>query len=319
MAPPAQRSTPPLPTSLKPIFLGGPTAVGKSELALQLAELLGGEIVSVDSMQVYRGLDVGTAKPSPADRTRIPHHLIDVCDLAENFDAARFVQLAETAVADILSRGHVPVFCGGTGLYFKAFLEGLGTSPATSDRLRLELEQTPLAQLLSELQQRDPVTFEKIDRKNPRRVVRAVAVIRLTGRPFSDQRAAWDAEAPEAAPPSSPSRFFCFTRNREDLHQRINARVETMFARGLVAETEHLLRLGLAKNKTAMQAIGYRQVVEYLRGDRSLPETVELVKSRTRKYAKRQFSWFRAQKHVTWLELTGSDAPASILNQLALT
>jgi len=319
MAPPAQRSTPPLPTSLKPIFLGGPTAVGKSELALQLAELLGGEIVSVDSMQVYRGLDVGTAKPSPADRTRIPHHLIDVCDLAENFDAALFVQLAETAVADILSRGHVPVFCGGTGLYFKAFLEGLGTSPATSDRLRLELEQTPLAQLLSELQQRDPVTFEKIDRKNPRRVVRAVAVIRLTGRPFSDQRAAWDAEAPEAAPPSSPSRFFCFTRNREDLHQRINARVETMFARGLVAETEHLLRLGLAKNKTAMQAIGYRQVVEYLRGDRSLPETVELVKSRTRKYAKRQFSWFRAQKHVTWLELTGSDAPASILNQLALT
>jgi len=319
MAPPAQRSTPPLPTSLKPIFLGGPTAVGKSELALQLAELLGGEIVSVDSMQVYRGLDVGTAKPSPADRTRIPHHLIDVCDLAENFDAARFVQLAETAVADILSRGHVPVFCGGTGLYFKAFLEGLGTSPATSDRLRLELEQTPLAQLLSELQQRDPVTFEKIDRKNPRRVVRAVAVIRLTGRPFSDQRAAWDAEAPEAAPPSSPSRFFCFTRNREDLHQRIHARVETMFARGLVAETEHLLRLGLAKNKTAMQAIGYRQVVEYLRGDRSLPETVELVKSRTRKYAKRQFSWFRAQKHVTWLELTGSDAPASILNQLALT
>lgn len=319
MAPPAQRSTPPLPTALKPIFLGGPTAVGKSELALQLAELLGGEIVSVDSMQVYRGLDVGTAKPSPADRTRIPHHLIDVCDLAENFDAARFVQLAETAVADILSRGHVPVFCGGTGLYFKAFLEGLGTSPATSDRLRLELEQTPLAQLLSELQQRDPVTFEKIDRKNPRRVVRAIAVIRLTGRPFSDQRAAWDAEAPEAAPPSSPSRFFCFTRNREDLHQRIHARVETMFARGLVAETEHLLRLGLAKNKTAMQAIGYRQVVEYLRGDRSLPETVELVKSRTRKYAKRQFSWFRAQKHVTWLELTGSDAPASILNQLALT
>ena len=319
MAPPANQSTAPLPASLKPIFLGGPTAVGKSEFALHLAELLGGEIVSVDSMQVYRGLDVGTAKPSPADRTRIPHHLIDVCDLAENFDAARFVQLAETAVADILSRGHVPVFCGGTGLYFKAFLEGLGTSPATSDRLRLELEQTPLAQLLSELQQRDPVTFEKIDRKNPRRVVRAIAVIRLTGRPFSDQRAAWDAEAPEAAPPSSPSRFFCFTRNREDLHQRINARVETMFARGLVAETEHLLRLGLAKNKTAMQAIGYRQVVEYLRGDRSLPETVELVKSRTRKYAKRQFSWFRAQKHVTWLELTGSDAPASILNQLALT
>jgi len=320
MAPPANQSTAPLPASLKPIFLGGPTAVGKSEFALHLAELLGGEIVSVDSMQVYRGLDVGTAKPSSADRARIPHHLIDVCDLTENFDAAQFLQLAKTAVADIHSRQHVPVFCGGTGLYFKAFLEGLGTSPATSDSLRLELNQTPLEQLLSELQQRDPVTFQNIDQKNPRRVIRAVAVIRLTGRPFSDQRAEWDAELADAAPSPSPSRFFCFTRNREDLHQRINARVETMFARGLVAETEQLLKLGLAENKTAMQAIGYRQVVEYLRGDRSLPETIELVKSRTRKYAKRQLSWFRAQKNITWLELADpAPPPAAIINQLALS
>jgi tRNA dimethylallyltransferase len=289
--------------------------VGKSELALHLAELLGGEIISVDSMQVYRGLDVGTAKPSPADRARIPHHLIDVCDLTESFDAAQFVQLAQAAVADIHSRRHAPIFCGGTGLYFKAFLEGLGASPATTEILRSELEQTPLDQLLDELRQRDPVTFEKIDRKNPRRVIRAVVVIRLTGRPFSDQRAAWDPDLP-ADNTASSSRFFCFTRSREDLYRRINTRVETMFARGLVAETERLLKLGLEKNLTAMQAIGYRQVVEYLKGERTLPETIELVKSRTRQYSKRQLSWFRVQKNVTWLELNEGENPANILQRL---
>jgi tRNA dimethylallyltransferase len=299
----------------KPVFLGGPTAVGKSELALQLAEALGGEIISVDSMQVYRGLDVGTAKPSPEDRARIPHHLIDVCDLAENFDAAQFVQLAEAAVADIHSRQRVPIFCGGTGLYFKAFLEGLGASPATTETLRSELEQTPLDQLLSELEQRDPVTFARIDQKNPRRVIRAVGVIRLTGRPFSDQRAEWDAES-TAATPEPSARIFCFVRSREDLHRRIHTRVEAMFARSLVAETDHLLKLGLENNKTAMQAIGYRQVVEYLRGERNLPETIELVKARTRQYSKRQLSWFRAQKNVTWLELNEAETPETILQKL---
>ena len=301
--------------SQQPIFLAGPTAVGKSELALHLAELLGGEIISVDSMQVYRGLDVGTAKPSPADRARIPHHLIDVCELSESFDAAQFVQLAQAAVAAVHSRQHVPIFCGGTGLYFKAFLEGLGASPATTEILRSEVEQTPLDQLLAELQQRDPVTFEKIDRKNPRRVIRAVVVIRLTGRPFSDQRATWNPEPPADNTAAAP-RFFCFTRSREDLHRRINTRVETMFARGLLGETERLLKLGLEKNLTAMQAIGYRQVVEYLKGERTLPETIELVKSRTRQYSKRQLSWFRAQKNVIWLEITENENAESMLQKV---
>jgi tRNA dimethylallyltransferase len=299
----------------EPIFFGGPTAVGKSELALRLAEKIGGEIISVDSMQVYRGLDVSTAKPSPEERARVPHHLIDVCDLVENFDAAQFVQLAQPAVAAIQSRQHVPIFCGGTGLYFKAYREGLGASPATTEGLRAELTQTPLDELLAELQERDPATFATIDRKNPRRVIRAVGVIRLTGRPFSDQRAEWNAEPAEDEPTSAP-RFFCFNRSREDLHRRINTRVDTMFARGLVAETERLLKIGLEKNITAMQAIGYRQVVEYLRGDRGLPETIEAVKARTRQYSKRQMSWFRAQKNVTWVELSEKEDPAAVLEKL---
>jgi len=171
---------------LAPICVAGPTAVGKSEIALHLARQLGGEIISVDSMQVYRGLDIGTAKPSPADRARVPHHLIDICDLTESFDAAQFARLAHRAVVEIQSRGHVPILCGGTGLYFKAFLEGLDEMPSADAKLRAELEATPLEKLLEELHQRDPVTYGKIDKKNPRRVIRAVEVIRLTGKPFSE-------------------------------------------------------------------------------------------------------------------------------------
>ena len=128
----------------RPVFLAGPTAVGKSEIALRLAEQLGGEIISADSMQVYRGLDIGTAKPSPADRARVPHHLIDICDLTESFDAAQFARLAHCAVAEVQSRGRVPIFCGGTGLYFKAFLEGLGEAPPANAKLRAEVEAAPV-------------------------------------------------------------------------------------------------------------------------------------------------------------------------------
>ncbi|MGO8836800.1 MAG: tRNA (adenosine(37)-N6)-dimethylallyltransferase MiaA [Limisphaerales bacterium] len=284
----------------RPVLLAGPTAAGKSEIALRLAEQLGGEIISADSMQVYRGLDVGTAKPSPADRARVPHHLVDILDLTESFDAAQFARRAHRAVAEIQSRGRAPVLCGGTGLYFRAFLEGLGEAPSADPNLRAELEAAPLEQLLEELRERDPVAYEKIDQQNPRRVIRAVEVIRLTGKPFSAQRARWETEARNPMP---EARFFCLMRSSSDLQARINTRVDAMFARGLVEETRGLLRRGLEQNKTAMQAIGYRQVVEHLRGERSLTETIELVKIRTRQFAKRQLTWFRARKNVEWIEL----------------
>ena len=304
-----------LPTSNShlPIFIAGPTAVGKSEIALRLAGQLGGEIISVDSMQVYRGLDIGTAKPSSADRARVPHHLIDICDLTESFDAAQFARLAHRAVAEIQSRGHVPVLCGGTGLYFKAFLEGLGEAPSADSKLRAELEATPLEKLLEELRERDPAAYEKIDKKNPRRVIRAVEVIRLTGKPFSKQRAEWN--SCHLSPVTC--HFYCFTRHPDDLHARINARVDAMFARGLVDETRELLKHGLAENKTAMQAIGYRQVVEHLRGERSLPETIEPVKIRTGQFAKRQLTWFRAQKNLEWIELKPDEPVETVIEKLA--
>jgi tRNA dimethylallyltransferase len=179
--------------------------------------------------------------------------------------------------------------------------------------LRAELEAASLENLLSELRERDPAAYEKIDKKNPRRVLRAVEVIRLTGKPFSAQRADWNTPHVSRFTPH----FFCFTRQPADLHARINARVDAMFARGLVDETRELLKRGLAQNKTAMQAIGYRQVVEHLRGERSLPETIELVKIRTRQFAKRQLTWFRRQLDPEWIELKPDDAPEKWLPEIS--
>ena len=294
------------------LFIAGPTAVGKSEIALRLAEQRDGELISTDSMQVYRGLDIGTAKPTPAERARIPHHLLDVCDLSDPFDAAQFVRRARQAVAEIQSRGRVPIFCGGTGLYFKAFVSGLGEAPATDSALRAALEAAPFESLLHELRERDPVAYEKIDKQNPRRVIRAVEVIRLTGRKFSEQRAEW--KTPAALPVEKNS--YCFTRPPADLHARINARVDAMFARGLVEETSALLERGLDLNPTALQAIGYRQVAEYLRGEHSLEETVELVKIRTRQFAKRQLTWFRRHGNMKWIELNPSEPLEDIVKRL---
>jgi tRNA dimethylallyltransferase len=295
------------------LLLAGPTASGKSEIALRLAEQLNGEIISVDSMQVYRGLDIGTAKPSAADRRRIPHHLIDVVNLDESFDAAKFARLAQEAVRNIQSRGHLPILCGGTGLYFKAFQEGLGDAPAADAALRAKLEAAPLPELVRELQERDPATFARIDRQNPRRVIRALEVIRLTGRPFSEQRADWSAVA---EPEVTSNAFFGIARAAEDLSQRINTRVEAMFHRGLVDETTRLLQHGLAQNKFALQAIGYRQVVEHIRGERSLADTIELVKIRTRQFAKRQMTWFRKHARMTWIDCGRDETAATLAEKI---
>ncbi len=291
-------------TAPRAIFLAGPTAAGKSAVALLLAEQLGGEIISVDSMQVYRGLDLGTAKPSMEERAHVPHHLLDVVGLNEPFSAGDFVRFARIAEEEICSRGNVPIFCGGTGLYFRAYFEGLGEAPPSNPPLRAALEAAPLEQLLRELEQSDPVTFTKIDRQNPRRVVRALEVIRLTGKPFSAQRASWDASA---AP-----RLFCLQRDPADLRARIEARVDEMFRRGLVDETRRLLELGLDRNRTALQSIGYRQVVEHLRGERNLIETIALVKTKTWQFARRQRTWFRQQMNTQWMEIRANETTEQI-------
>ena len=304
------------------LFLVGPTAVGKSEVALLLAERFRGEIVSVDSMQVYRGMDIGTAKPSGSDRSRIAHHLLDVVDVTQPFDAAQFVGLATRSVLDIEKRGRTPIFCGGTGLYFKAFLEGLGESPPADPGLRAELESISLTDLLQELAEKDPITYGRIDRFNPRRVIRAVEVIRLTGKPFAQQRADWEgsrhASTASASAPDAPC-LIGLTRPLEDLRHRISLRVERMFRLGLIAETERLLQQGLSQNRTALQALGYHQVHEYLAALRSLPETIELVKTRTRQFAKRQMTWFRNQLRVEWLLIEADETAEHVAARVLKT
>jgi tRNA dimethylallyltransferase len=302
-------------SSLQPIGLVGPTATGKSSLALCLAEALGGEIVSVDSMQVYRGLDIGTAKPSLTQRQRVPHHLIDVADLTEPFDVAKYLQLSRQAVSQIQQRGRIPILCGGTGLYLQAFIAGLGNAPAPAPALRTALELISTQGLLAELEQADPLTFSRIDHSNRRRIIRAVEVIRLTGRPFSAQRAPWASGQQKPVPAIGP--IFGLARQSIDLRQRIDRRVEAMFQEGLVAETRSALNRGLGQNLTAQQAIGYRQVMEHLRGARGLSDTMDLVKQKTRQYARRQMTWFRKQPGVIWVP-TDPDRPDDQLVSLML-
>lgn len=297
--------------SLLPVVIAGPTASGKSDVAVALAESLGGEVISVDSMQVYRNLDIGTAKPTPEMRVRVPHHLLDVVDLTDGFDVAQFVRLAHQAVAEIQARNRVPILCGGTGMYFNAWLNGLGTAPAPDPGLRTELEALPIAALLEELARKDWQTFDEIDVANRRRVVRAVEVIRLTGRPFSTQRALWPDRAPALV-----GRSFGIERAREDLVSRIEHRVDRMFAEGLVGETQRLLGLGLAVNRTALQAIGYRQVVEHLRGEFGLRDTIERVKAKTRQFAKRQGTWFRGQLDLEWIRVEAEETSIEVARRL---
>jgi tRNA dimethylallyltransferase len=299
--------------STRPLWLAGATATGKSAVALLLAERLHGEIISVDSMQVYRGLDIGTAKPNADEQRRVRHHLIDVVELTQPFNAAQFVRSANEAVKEIQARGRRPIFCGGTGLYFKAFLDGLGEAPPADAALRTKLEATPLVALLDELSQKDPATFEKIDRQNPRRVIRAVEVIRLTGKPFSAQRSEWPKQNKTG---EAPPMIWGLSRQPADLHARINERVDGMFERGLVAEVKKLLEQGLEQNRAAMQAIGYRQVVEHLRGEHSLTQTIELVKIRTRQFAKRQLTWFRRQLPMNWIECEARETAEVITEKI---
>ena len=286
-----------------PIFIAGPTASGKSAVALEVAQQQNGEIISVDSMQVYRGLDLGTAKPTVEERVRVPHHLIDILGLTESFNAASFVEQAEEAKKKIKT----PVFCGGTGLYFSAWLEGLGDAPQANVTLRTELAEMNLETLVAELLERDPATHATIDRQNRRRVTRAVEVIRLTGKPFSEQRAKWTGQV--------PPNFFLLERDREDLRQRIDTRVDAMFAAGLVEETCSL-RLTLEGNPVAQQALGYRQVIGHLNGEQGLPETLALVKSRTWQFARRQMTWFRKLHGAHTLTVPANEPVADTAQRL---
>lgn len=308
-------------------FLVGPTAVGKSAVAMELAKRFDAEIVSADSMQVYRGMDIGTAKakieervpaegPAKAGRT-IPHHLIDVCDVNEPFDVKQFVDLAAKTIADIRARGKTPLVVGGTGLYLRALRRGLFDGPPRNEELRAKLEMMSAETLFAELQRVDPQTAQKIDRRNPRRLVRALEVCYLTGRPISELQTQWGrGEERRAKSVERREAFFCLNRERQDLYERIERRIDEQIAAGWVAEVKRLLARGLEKNATAMQAAGYRELVAHVRGELTLTEAVRLIKTRTRQLARRQLTWFRREPDLNWIEIEQDERPETTAQRI---
>ena len=278
----------------------GSTAGGKSALALELARRLDGEIVSCDSMQIYRGMDIGTAKPTAQERAAVPHHLIDVAEPHEDFSVMDYVPLAERAVDDILSRGKLPIFCGGTGLYLDAFLRGgMPETPEGDPALRAEL--TALAAergaeyLHEQLRAVDPETAESVHPNNLRRVVRALEIYRGTGVPKSE----WDRRSRETPPRYRAAVLGLTYTSRELLYSRIDRRVDEMMAAGLLEETRALMEAGVfGRSRTAAAAIGYKELLPHLRGEISLDLAAETLKTATRRYAKRQITWFSAKPYV---------------------
>ena len=286
----------------KILVIVGPTASGKTRLAVELAKEHNGEVVSADSMQIYRGMDIGTAKPTAEEMGGIPHHMIDVADPWEDFSVARYVAMAAACVDGILSRGKLPILAGGTGLYVDSLLSGRTFAAFAPDsplrgELEAELEARGGEAMLEELAKVDPESAQRLHPNDHKRIVRALEVYRSTGRTISEHN-----RETRALPP----RYEALTiglnfQDRADLWARIDQRVDQMAAAGLEREVRELLSSGLSPRCTAMQAIGYKEFVAAVEGDMTWREAEELVKLRSRQYAKRQLTWFRRNPAVHWL------------------
>ena len=283
------------------IAVVGPTAVGKTAISLQLAADLGGEIVSADSRQIYRGLDIGTDKASPAQQAKVPHHLLDVVAPDQVLTLAEYQRLAYAAIDAIHSRGRRPMLVGGTGLYMRAVLEGLGIPEAPPDEaLRAELEayaaEAGALALHARLAALDPTAAARIDHRNVRRVVRALEVCLVTGQPISELQV--------ATPPPYRILRVGLTRPRAVLYARIDQRVDEMLARGLLAETRRLLDAGYSPRLPALTGLGYRQIIQHLQGEMSYDDAVAAIKQQTRRFVRQQNTWFRLDDpRIVWFDL----------------
>jgi tRNA dimethylallyltransferase len=283
------------------LVICGPTASGKSDLALRLARRLDGEIVNADSMQLYRGMDIGTAKPTPQQRTEIPHHLIDVADPGQPFSAADFAAAADEAIRDISSRGRRTIVAGGTGLYIRSLLKGLVDSPGDTGEIRQGLREEARERgnqaMLDELFRVDPELAERIHPNNLVRILRALEVFRLAGIPLSRYQQEHGFSVQRYR-----SLQIGIRVERPLLYSRIDQRVNRMLEQGLLPEVQQLLNAGYGPETKAMRAIGYREMTAYLGGEYCLEEAIRLIKRNTRHYAKRQLTWFNSDKDILWLE-----------------
>ena len=290
----------------------GPTAVGKTEIAIQLAQRLTAEIISVDSRQIYRQMDIGTAKPTPEEQQAARHHLIDCVDISQPFSVADYQSLADAAITDIQNRGKRVLLVGGAGLYFRAVVDGLfagpGADPALRKRLEAEAAQFGGDALHRRLQTCDPQSAERIHPNNLVRVIRALEVYELTGTPLSERQQQWCSEKQRY-----PFIAFGLTMPRELLYRRIEQRVDVMLANGLIAEVESLLAAGSARDAIALQSFGYRELIAYLDGECTYTEAVSQLKQNTRRFAKRQLTWFRKDTRIEWLD---RDATPDVISHI---
>ena len=294
----------------------GPTAVGKTEIAIQLAQRLNAEIVSVDSRQIYRQMDIGTAKPTLKEQHAARHHLIDCVDISQPFSVADYQSLADAAIADIQNRGKRVLLVGGAGLYFRVIVDGLFEGPGADTALRKRLEQEAVQLGVEALHERlcacDPISAERIHPNNVVRVIRALEVYELTGTPMSEHQQQWQHQSQRY-----PFTAFCLTMPRALLYSRIEQRVDVMLANGLIAEVESLLAAGYARDSAALRSFGYRELIAYLDGKCTYLEAVAQLKQNTRRFAKRQLTWFRKDTRIEWIDRNATpDVVAYLLEKI---
>ncbi len=304
------------------VAIVGPTGIGKSKLALNLAPDFNGEIINGDSRQIYRYLDIGTAKPSPKERSRVPHHLVDIMYPDEDFSLAQYQDLVRRSIRDINERGGLPFLVGGSGQYIWSVLEGWQIPKVPPNlELRRSLEQEARESgkdaLYQELLEADPVAARRIGNSNVRRIIRALEVVRSTGMPISSLQ--------KKDRPVYRTLIIGLTTGREELYQRIDRRVDRMIESGLVAEVERLLTMGYRLELPAMSSIGYRQIGLYLKGELTLPQAIEQIKSESHRYVRQQYNWFRLNdKRIKWFDVKTDPAPdvrkmiVEFLNKIAV-
>ena len=287
----------------KLIAIVGPTASGKTRLSVELAKELGGEIISFDSMQIYRGMDIGTAKPTMEERQGIVHHMLDIADPREDYSVSRFVEEADKLLQELLSQGKTVILVGGTGLYIDSLMKGLEFAPLPESGVRQELTRIAQEQgievLMDKLRAVDPESAERIHPSNQKRVIRALEIYLESGKTMTQH----NLETQQRPPKYEPLWIGLDYVNREALYARINRRVDLMVEQGLLEELQRLLAQGIPENATSMQAIGYKELMGYIRGECSLEEAKELLKQSSRRYAKRQRTWFRRNPKIHWFLL----------------
>ena len=297
------------------ICIVGPTAVGKTEIAIQLAQHFDAEIVSLDSRQIYRDMDIGTAKPTPDQRSAVPHHLIDCVAVDQPFSVAEYQRLADSAIEEIQERGKRAMAVGGAGLYFRGLIDGLFDGPGADAEIRAKLQQEAdehgNGALHERLRQCDPETADRVHPNNRVKVIRALEVYELTGKPISALQEQWKMNEPRYL-----FRAFGLNMPREALYRRIEERVDQMVETGLIEEVKELLDRGYSRNCVAMQSFGYKELIEYLDGKRTFDEAVALLKQNTRRFAKRQLTWFCNDPRIEWLDLSQFSSIDGIVDNL---